>query len=77
MPTKEQTIFRLKRGIKFAYPFNYRVLKTSIGKLSLEEISGEINSFTFVNEITALSHPVEENNFVASFAARGNYNRSE
>ena len=77
VPTEEQTIVRLKEGIKFAYPLNYRVLKMSAGKLSLEEILEKINSFTDVNEITAPGHPVEENNLVASFAARGNYNRSE
>ena len=49
----------------------------SAGKLSLEEILEKINSFTDVNEIVAPGHSVEENNLVASFAARGNYNRSE
>ena len=63
VPTEKQTIVRLKEGIKFAYPLNYRVLKMSAGKLSLEEILEKINSFTEVNEITD--------------AVRGNYNRSE
>ena len=37
----------------------------------------KINSFTDVNKIIAQSHPVKENNLVASFAAHGNYNRCE
>ena len=49
----------------------------SAGKLSPEEIMEKINSFTDENEIIARSHPVEENNLVASFAAHGNYNHSE
>ena len=67
VPTEKQTIVRLKEGIKFAYPLNYRVLKMSAGKLSLEEILEKINLFTDVNEITAPGHPVEEEKFGGKF----------
>ena len=77
VPTEEQTIVRLKEGIKFAYPLNYRILKMSTGKLSLEKVLEKINFFTDANEIFATGHFVKKNNLVASFAARENYNRFE